>query len=216
MNTHLPSGSYVPGISLRPLLPWLLMASALSITMMVLGAGRGDHFPASAIGRPAGGAGGRHRSRHQRAALVAQRQLPVALCRPRRRARSHSLQHLARRPRLRLGRVGPVRRLLALGSDVAPCLSVRHRRRRVRRLARFVRAAARPASAPCRCRPFCSRSRTASPSPWRPSLHDRHRQTRHGQGRLGGQRSVPVGRRRDLRALRDVGRHADAHHSFRN
>jgi hypothetical protein len=51
MNTHLPSGSYVPGISLRPLLPWLLMACALSITMMVLGAGRGDHFlPALSAG----------------------------------------------------------------------------------------------------------------------------------------------------------------------
>lgn len=51
MNTHLESGSYFPGISLRPLLPWLLLASALSITMMVLGAGRGDHFlPAIAAG----------------------------------------------------------------------------------------------------------------------------------------------------------------------
>lgn len=42
---------YAPGISLRPLLPWLLMASALSITMMVLGAGRGDQFlPSLAAG----------------------------------------------------------------------------------------------------------------------------------------------------------------------
>lgn len=43
--------SYAPGISLRPLLPWLLLASALSITMMVLGAGRGDQFlPSLAAG----------------------------------------------------------------------------------------------------------------------------------------------------------------------
>lgn len=43
--------AYTPGISLRPLLPWLLLASALSITMMVLGAGRGDHFlPSIAAG----------------------------------------------------------------------------------------------------------------------------------------------------------------------
>jgi len=35
---------YAPGISLRPLLPWLLLASALSTSMMVLGAGRGDRF----------------------------------------------------------------------------------------------------------------------------------------------------------------------------
>lgn len=43
--------SYAPGISLRPLLPWLLLASALSITMMVLGAGRGDHvLPSLAAG----------------------------------------------------------------------------------------------------------------------------------------------------------------------
>lgn len=43
--------SYAPGISLRPLLPWLLLASALSITMMVLGAGRGDRFlPSLAAG----------------------------------------------------------------------------------------------------------------------------------------------------------------------
>jgi len=42
---------YAPGISLRPLLPWLLLAAALSITMMVLGAGRGDHFlPSLAAG----------------------------------------------------------------------------------------------------------------------------------------------------------------------
>lgn len=42
---------YTPGISLRPLLPWLLLASALSITMMVLGAGRGDRFlPALSAG----------------------------------------------------------------------------------------------------------------------------------------------------------------------
>ena len=50
MSTHSQS-SYTPGISLRPLLPWLLMAAALSITMMVLGAGRGDRFlPAIAAG----------------------------------------------------------------------------------------------------------------------------------------------------------------------
>lgn len=35
---------YASAISLRPLLPWLLLASALSTTMMVLGAGRGDRF----------------------------------------------------------------------------------------------------------------------------------------------------------------------------
>lgn len=50
MSTHSQS-SYTPGISLRPLLPWLLLAAALSITMMVLGAGRGDRFlPAIAAG----------------------------------------------------------------------------------------------------------------------------------------------------------------------
>jgi hypothetical protein len=49
INQH--GGSYVPGISLRPLLPWLLLASALSVTMMVLGAGRSDHFlPALSAG----------------------------------------------------------------------------------------------------------------------------------------------------------------------
>jgi hypothetical protein len=43
--------SYVPGISLRPLLPWLLLASALSTSLMVLGAGRGDRFlPSIAAG----------------------------------------------------------------------------------------------------------------------------------------------------------------------
>lgn len=43
--------TYSIGISLRPLLPWLLLASALSTTMMVLGAGRGDRFlPALAAG----------------------------------------------------------------------------------------------------------------------------------------------------------------------
>ncbi len=42
---------YAPRISLRPLLPWLLLASALSVTMMVLGAGRGDGFlPSLAAG----------------------------------------------------------------------------------------------------------------------------------------------------------------------
>ncbi|WP_072396373.1 hypothetical protein [Hyphomicrobium sp. CS1GBMeth3] len=40
LNQH--GRPYAPGISLRPLLPWLLLASALGITMMVLGAGRGD------------------------------------------------------------------------------------------------------------------------------------------------------------------------------
>ncbi len=44
MSIHQQGGGYAPGISLRPLLPWLLMASALSITLMVLGAGRGDQF----------------------------------------------------------------------------------------------------------------------------------------------------------------------------
>jgi hypothetical protein len=43
--------SYVSGISLRPLLPWLLLASALSTSLMVLGAGRGDRFlPSIAAG----------------------------------------------------------------------------------------------------------------------------------------------------------------------
>jgi hypothetical protein len=38
-------------MSLRPLLPWLLLAGALSIAAMVLGAGRGDRFnPALAAG----------------------------------------------------------------------------------------------------------------------------------------------------------------------
>lgn len=51
MSTHQQSGSYTTGVSLRPLLPWLLLASALSITMMVLGAGRGDRFlPALSAG----------------------------------------------------------------------------------------------------------------------------------------------------------------------
>jgi hypothetical protein len=51
MSINQQDGPYAPGISLRPLLPWLLMASALSITMMVLGAGRGDKFlPALSAG----------------------------------------------------------------------------------------------------------------------------------------------------------------------
>jgi hypothetical protein len=51
MSINQQGRSYAPGISLRPLLPWLLLASALSITMMVLGAGRGDHFlPSIAAG----------------------------------------------------------------------------------------------------------------------------------------------------------------------
>ncbi len=51
MSIHPQSGAYAPGISLRPLLPWLLLASALSITMIVLGAGRGDRFlPSIAAG----------------------------------------------------------------------------------------------------------------------------------------------------------------------
>lgn len=51
MSTNHHGRPYAPGISLRPLLPWLLMASALSITMMVLGAGRGDPFlPSLAAG----------------------------------------------------------------------------------------------------------------------------------------------------------------------
>lgn len=38
-------------LSLRPLLPWLLLAAALSVTMMVLGAGRGDRLlPALSAG----------------------------------------------------------------------------------------------------------------------------------------------------------------------
>jgi len=38
-------------MSLRPLLPWLLLAAALSVSMMVLGAGRGDRIlPALAAG----------------------------------------------------------------------------------------------------------------------------------------------------------------------
>lgn len=38
-------------VSLRPLLPWLLLASAISVTMMVLGAGRGDRIlPALSAG----------------------------------------------------------------------------------------------------------------------------------------------------------------------
>jgi hypothetical protein len=42
-------------MSLRPLLPWLLLAGALSIAVMVLGAGRGDKFyPALAAGLFAG------------------------------------------------------------------------------------------------------------------------------------------------------------------
>jgi len=41
----------VPGTSLRPLLPWLLLAAAFSNTMMVLGAGRNDHtLPSIAAG----------------------------------------------------------------------------------------------------------------------------------------------------------------------
>lgn len=49
INQH--GRAYAPGISLRPLLPWLLLASALSTTMMVLGAGRGDRFlPSLAAG----------------------------------------------------------------------------------------------------------------------------------------------------------------------
>ncbi|MBL8846304.1 MAG: hypothetical protein JNN24_11095 [Hyphomicrobium zavarzinii] len=51
MSIDQHGGPYAPGISLRPLLPWLLLASALSTTMMVLGAGRGDKFlPAIAAG----------------------------------------------------------------------------------------------------------------------------------------------------------------------
>lgn len=51
MNINQHGRIVTPGISLRPLLPWLLLASALSITMMVLGAGRGDKFlPALAAG----------------------------------------------------------------------------------------------------------------------------------------------------------------------
>lgn len=44
MSIHEHRQSYVSGISLRPLLPWLLLASALSTSLMVLGAGRGDRF----------------------------------------------------------------------------------------------------------------------------------------------------------------------------
>jgi hypothetical protein len=51
MSINQQSGRYAPGISLRPLLPWLLLASALSTTLMVLGAGRGDQFlPSLAAG----------------------------------------------------------------------------------------------------------------------------------------------------------------------
>lgn len=51
MNINQHGRIFTPGISLRPLLPWLLLASAVSITMMVLGAGRGDKFlPALAAG----------------------------------------------------------------------------------------------------------------------------------------------------------------------
>ena len=51
MSTDAHSASYTPAISLRPLLPWLLLASALSTTMMVLGTGRGDRFlPSIAAG----------------------------------------------------------------------------------------------------------------------------------------------------------------------
>lgn len=51
MSTNHHGRPYTPGISLRPLLPWLLLASALSVTMMVLGAGRGDEFlPSLAAG----------------------------------------------------------------------------------------------------------------------------------------------------------------------
>lgn len=44
MSIHEHRPSYASGISLRPLLPWLLLASALSTSLMVLGAGRGDRF----------------------------------------------------------------------------------------------------------------------------------------------------------------------------
>jgi len=51
MSIHQHGGPYGQGISLRPLLPWLLLASALSVTMMVLGVGRGDRFlPSIAAG----------------------------------------------------------------------------------------------------------------------------------------------------------------------
>jgi hypothetical protein len=51
MSIDQQSGPYTPRISLRPLLPWLLLASALSISLMVLGAGRGDQFlPSLAAG----------------------------------------------------------------------------------------------------------------------------------------------------------------------
>jgi hypothetical protein len=59
MSINHQDGRYAPAISLRPLLPWLLLASALSTTLMVLGAGRGDQFlPSLSAG-------------HQCAALVA-------------------------------------------------------------------------------------------------------------------------------------------------
>jgi hypothetical protein len=44
MSIHQHGQPYASGISLRPLLPWLLLASALSTSLMVLGAGRGDRF----------------------------------------------------------------------------------------------------------------------------------------------------------------------------
>jgi hypothetical protein len=51
MSMHGEDGTEAGGYSLVPLLPWLLLAAALSVTMMVLGAGRGDRLlPALSAG----------------------------------------------------------------------------------------------------------------------------------------------------------------------
>ena len=51
MSMNVEDGSEAVGHSLVPLLPWLLLAAALSVTMMVLGVGRGDRLlPALSAG----------------------------------------------------------------------------------------------------------------------------------------------------------------------
>lgn len=51
MSMNAEDGADAGGHSLVPLLPWLLLAAALSVTMMVLGAGRGDRLlPALSAG----------------------------------------------------------------------------------------------------------------------------------------------------------------------
>jgi hypothetical protein len=51
MSMNVEDGSEAVGHSLVPLVPWLLLAAALSVTMMVLGAGRGDRLlPALSAG----------------------------------------------------------------------------------------------------------------------------------------------------------------------